>query len=135
MTIAAVHRLEHVVAEQQIWPWDEWLRSVASRGVTAELAQLGRDVLRDHTQHGKEGWLIGNPDYLAALCLAAPITAEYECFEALTWWNSDRDGAQEAFIHLAGRLGGDDAAQAALDREEPAVEALRALFAEHQQAR
>lgn len=122
------------MAELQTWPWDEWMKSVAERGVSADLAQLGRDVLRDHAQHGKEGWLVGDPDYLAALCLEAPITAEYECFEALTWWNSDCDGAQEAFIHLADRFGGDDAAQAALDREQPVVAALKARFGEEQQA-
>lgn len=120
---------------EQIWPWDEWMKSLVGSAVTTELAQLCRDVLRDHAQHGKDGWLVGNPDYLAALCLAAPVTAEYECFEALAWWNSDRDGAQEAFIHLAGRLGGDDAAEAALDRERPVAEALRARFGEAHQAR
>jgi hypothetical protein len=109
------------------WPWDTWLIRARERGVPDELARLARDVLRDHAQHRREGdWIGGDPEYLLELCLAAPMTAEHDCFEALAWWNSKEDGAVVAFVHLATMLGSDDAADAALEREKPTVDRLRA---------
>lgn len=112
------------------WPWDTWLIRARERGVRDELAELARDVLRDHAQHGREGdWIGADPEYLLELCLAAPITAQHDCFEALTWWNSDLDGAAEAFSDLVKMLGSEDAVEDALELELPAVNRLREEFA------
>lgn len=108
-------------------PWDIWFVKALERGVPESLSRLARDVLRDHAQHGlsKEDWRVGDPHYLLKLCEAAPNTAHYECFEALTWWNSDRDGAAMAFADLVVMMGSEDAVEDALQREEASVAELR----------
>ena len=50
--------------------WDEWQSAALAAGVSAELAQLGREVLRDYQQHGQGAedpdhrQLGANADYL-----------------------------------------------------------------------
>jgi hypothetical protein len=108
------------------WPWDAWLATARNRGVPEELALLARDVLRDHAQHGREAtWIGSDPVHLLDLCLQAPISARYQCVEALTWWNSSEDGGIAAFADIAQLLGSFEAGEAALEREAPTVSLLQ----------
>lgn len=108
------------------YPWDTWCKRARELGVADDLAQLARDVMRDHAQHGREAsWIGGDHALLLDLCLQAPITARYQCVEALTWWNSAEDGGIAAFADLAKMLGSFDAAQAALDDEAVVAQRLQ----------
>ena len=52
--------------------WDKWEREAIAAGVAPELAQLGREVMRDHYEHGKEDFLLGEEsdgDRMLKLCL------------------------------------------------------------------
>jgi hypothetical protein len=39
------------------YPWDDWERFALARGLDAELAGLGRLLVREAYNHGWEGWL------------------------------------------------------------------------------
>jgi hypothetical protein len=62
--------------------WDKWEAEALSK-VDKELAALGRQVMRDHYQHSKEDWLLGEesdgPEMLR-ICLDDPEAAK-ERFE------------------------------------------------------
>jgi hypothetical protein len=58
--------------------WDYWKQRALQAGVSPELAQLGREVMRDHYQHGKEDYLLGEEsdgDHMLKMCLDNPHTA------------------------------------------------------------
>lgn len=63
------------------YPWDDWERHALARGLDAELAGLGRLLIREAYNHGWEGWLQNlcgwNDDgqALLAFALRAPKTA------------------------------------------------------------
>ena len=76
-----------------VHPWDEWHRRALAAGVAAELAELGRQVMREAEQHGWDDSLAagcGGDDggqAMLELALAEPATA------AATWRRLlDRDG-------------------------------------------
>lgn len=59
--------------------WDYWKNQALVAGVSQELATLGREVMRDHYQHGKEDHLLGcaaDGEKMLQLCLADPAKAE-----------------------------------------------------------
>jgi len=61
--------------------WDEWQSAAIAADVSAELVQLGREVMRDYQQHGHSAedpdrrLLGGNGEYLQQLALTAPTQA------------------------------------------------------------
>ena len=115
--------------------WDEWQSAALAAGVSAELAQLGREVLRDYQQHGQGAedpdhrQLGANADYLQQLALQAPTQAFLD-FNAMLIWGgaSGRDGDVEAFALLITKLGAEEAAENALSREAPTVAALKQQY-------
>ncbi len=57
---------------------DRWEQQALAAGVSQELAQLGREVMRDHYQHGKEDYLLGEEAdgvKMLQMCLADPAKA------------------------------------------------------------
>jgi len=75
------------------YPWDDWERYALACGLDAELAGLGRLLVREAYNHGWEGWLqslCGWSDDGAALlafALWSPVKARW-CFSRLM----DTDG-------------------------------------------
>ena len=63
------------------YPWDDWERHALARGLDADLAGLGRLLVREAYNHGWESWLQslcgwGDDDQaLLAFALRAPKTA------------------------------------------------------------
>jgi len=115
--------------------WDEWQTAALVAGVSAELAQLGRAVLRDYSQHGLNAddpnrqQLGGNGDYMQQLALKAPTQAFLDFHTMLIWAGaSGRDGDVEAFALLVDKLGSEDAAEAALGSEAAAAAALKQRY-------
>ena len=115
--------------------WDEWQSAALGAGVSAELAQLGREVLRDYQQHGQDAedshhqQLGANGDYLQQLALQAPTQAFLDFNARLIWGDaSGRDGDVEAFALLITQLGSQEAAEVALSREAPTVAALKQRY-------
>lgn len=52
--------------------WDTWEQKALAAGVAPDVAQLGREVMRDHCEHGKGDHLLGEEadgDKMLALCL------------------------------------------------------------------
>jgi hypothetical protein len=52
--------------------WDKWEQKAQAAGVAADLAQLGREVMRDHSEHGKGDYLLGEEadgDKMLSMCL------------------------------------------------------------------
>jgi hypothetical protein len=52
--------------------WDRWEQKAIAAGVDPALAQLGREVMRDHCEHGKGDYLLGEEsdgDKMLAICL------------------------------------------------------------------
>jgi len=120
------------MADEARQQWDHWEQQALHAGVGAELAALGRQVMRDHAQHGRgledpeQPFLGARGEYVLQLALQAPVTAYLEFNAALIWGEaSGRDGDVEAFRMLVERLGSDDQAEAALAQEGAAVEALK----------
>lgn len=116
--------------------WDAWRDQALSVGVSAELAQLGREILRDHCQHGHDlvpdpgVWRMADrPDYMLRLAKEAPQTAFHD-FSAHLIWAAGQDGEVAAFSLLVERHGSEDAADAALEGERPVVDRLRAELLE-----
>lgn len=59
--------------------WDFWQQQALAAGVSQELATLGREVMRDHYQHGKEDHLLGAEEdgkKMLQMCLDDPKGAE-----------------------------------------------------------
>ena len=62
------------------YPWDDWHRHALARGLDAELAGLGRLLIREAFNHGWESWLQSRCGWsddgqaLLALALRAPKT-------------------------------------------------------------
>lgn len=113
--------------------WDHWHADAIQAGVSVELAQLGREIIRDHFQHGHDlapdpgVWrLAAHQEYMRNLALQAPNTA-FTTFTAARVWEevSGVDGDVEAFALLVERLGSVDRADDALAAEEAAVAALQ----------
>lgn len=73
--------------------WDAWEREAIAAGVEVELASLGREVMRDHAQHGRDpSWEMGSADdgpVMLALCLGAPLYAEKRFVEEVTCQSSN----------------------------------------------
>lgn len=66
--------------------WESWRADALRRGVDAELAQLGYEVLRDHYQHGHDQipgsgtWRLGDyPELMVRAALQCPARAFLEC--------------------------------------------------------
>lgn len=111
--------------------WDQWHREAIAAGVRAELAQLGREILRDHVQHGHDlvpdpgVWRMAeHPGYMLELALRAPVTALHD-FNAQIIWAAGEDGEVGAFALLIEQLGSGEAADAALFREQQVAERLK----------
>lgn len=111
--------------------WDQWHREAIAAGVSAELAQLGREILRDHAQHGhglvpNPGvWhMAKHPSYMLELARRAPVTAFHD-FNAQIIWAAGEDGEVGAFALLIDQLGSEEAAEAALFREQQVAERLK----------
>ncbi len=111
--------------------WDQWHREALAAGVRAELAQLGREVLRNHVQHGHDlvpdagVWRMAeHPGYMLELARRAPVTAFHD-FNAQIIWAAGADGEVGAFALLIDQLGSEEAADAALFREQQIVERLK----------
>lgn len=67
--------------------WDQWEQKAIAAGVPCELAQLGREVMRDHFQHGKEDYLLGEESdggRMLELCLTDPSAAKSRFEEELS---------------------------------------------------
>jgi len=75
------------------YPWDDWERFALARGLGAELAGLGRLLVREAYNHGWEGWLQSlcgwsdDGQALLAFALRAPDKARW-CWSRLM----DTDG-------------------------------------------
>lgn len=66
--------------------WDRWEQQALVAGVAADLAQLGREVMRDHFEHGKGDHLLGEKadgDKMLALCLKNAAAAKQRFQEEL----------------------------------------------------
>lgn len=106
--------------------WDLWHADAIQAGVSAELAQLGREVIRDHFQHGHNltpepgVWrLAEHRSYMRELALLAPNTAFTNFMAAKIWEEATGvDGDVEAFSLLVEHLGSVDRADEALAAEE-----------------
>lgn len=75
------------------YPWDDWHRYALARGLDAELAGLGRLLVREAFNHGWEAWLQAacgwsdDGQALLAFALRSPAKARW-CFSRLM----DTDG-------------------------------------------
>ncbi len=70
------------------YPWDDWERWALACGVEAELAALGRLLIREAYQHGWEDWLqnlcgwADDGQALLTLALGSPVEARW-CWSRL----------------------------------------------------
>ena len=66
--------------------WDDWEQKALAAGVASDLAQLGREVMRDHSEHGKGDHLMGEKsdgDNMLAICLKDAAAARQRFQEEL----------------------------------------------------
>jgi hypothetical protein len=66
--------------------WDSWYEDAVARGVNEDLAQFGRQIMRDHFQHGKGDWLLGEESdgsEMLRMCLDDPDAAHARFKEEL----------------------------------------------------
>lgn len=111
--------------------WDQWHREALAAGVSAELAQLGQEILRNHVQHGHDlvpdpgVWRMAeHPGYMLELAIRAPVTAFHD-FNAQIIGAAGEDGEVGAFALLVDQLGSEEAVDAALYREQREAERLK----------
>jgi hypothetical protein len=112
--------------------WTTWHAEAIAKGVNAELAQLGYEVLRDHHQHGhayvsEDGtWYLGNyPELMLQASLRCPSKAFLEFNTTLALSGPpELDAAEVAMDLLVAKLGSRDLADDELWREEPIWQAL-----------
>ena len=114
--------------------WDEWQARAVERGVAADIADLGRAVLRDHMQHGLGPECLGAPgdgELMMALALEVPNTA-FNCFMGAVVHEAGggADADEVAFRMLCDRVGSEAAAESALMREKPAADEVWRRFLE-----
>lgn len=84
--------------------WDRWEQRALAAGVSAELAQLGREVMRDHFQHGKEDHQLGEEsdgDYMLDMCMRDPDAAKTRFQEDLCPWLEQEEGDDGGKIRLS----------------------------------
>jgi hypothetical protein len=63
--------------------WDKWEAEAIAKGICHPLAALGRQVMRDYYQHGKEDCFLGEEsdgEQMLQMCLDNPDDAQ-ERFE------------------------------------------------------
>jgi hypothetical protein len=63
--------------------WDKWEQKAIAAGVSTEVAQLGREVMRDHCEHGKGDYLLGEEAdgvKILSMCLEDAQAAK-RCFQ------------------------------------------------------
>lgn len=69
--------MNHQAATQA--SWDDWHKETLAAGVSAELANMGREVMRTHRQNRWSKDFLGAPDdapIMLAICLEDPAQAE-----------------------------------------------------------
>lgn len=106
--------------------WDQWHKEAEAGGVPSHLADLGRQLMRDHAQHGLSDTSLGEEadgPLLLALCKAAPLQAEKRLLDDLHHGLSE-DVEQVTAALMAQRLRLDDSElQVLLDAELPSYQA------------
>lgn len=106
--------------------WDRWHTSALNAGVTPQLAEYGRMVMRDHYQHGLPPDDLGQDcdgPLMLDLALSAPYTA-LERFVSDVAARSGLDGDGVSLEHLVRLPGSLAAVDDALTREKPAADAV-----------
>lgn len=107
--------------EQQMSYWDTWHAQAVARNIAEDLADLGRQLLRDHAQHGLDSALdLGTEKdmpFMLELAAQAPATAFVRFMGDIASRNG-ADGELVARELLSKKLGSMDAADKALAEEE-----------------
>ena len=115
--------------------WDHWEQQALAAGVAPHLASLGRELMRDVAQHGRdpEEHLGSESDgpLMLAMALRAPISAEYRFASDVVFGTAGLGpDACEALVYeqIARRLNCDvDEVDARLWEEKPALDAVYAV--------
>lgn len=79
--------------------WDNWQSLAIQNGIHPEIARAGRDLMRDHYQHGLGDLHLGaESDFskMLDLALTAPVTAYYRFVEDIAAVNGDSQPEQFA---------------------------------------
>lgn len=107
--------------------WDQWHERATAAGVSGHLADLGRQLMRDHAQHGLQDTALGEEAdgaLLLALCQAAPLQAEKRLLDDLHFGLSeDVESVTGALMGQRLRLD-DEELQVLLEAELPAYQAV-----------
>ena len=88
--------------EPPCWEWDQWEREAIERGMSKEMASLGRAVIREAGQHGWCPQLrrLCSEEVLEPMLLKAPDLAKRLCEVLL-----ETDGLRFAFAEGEARKG------------------------------
>jgi len=110
-----------------MYHWDLWHTQALARGVGQELAQVGRELLRDHAQHGLDSGQLGDVlDMPLMLELAAqvPITAYHRFQGDIAAHNGADCNRDMAFELLVEKMGSEGTVEEALAKEKPLAEQI-----------